>query len=129
MQMGFDFHDGAQGPGLPAQTGGFAVPWDLRGQPLPGGLAPDGPLWSLDWMSLKARFAAIHALRRTIDSSQEQPVPAGGFMAAGEAVLASARGNVEAVNRLCSGNGKLGAGMIALLSPTVAREATEDTND
>jgi hypothetical protein len=129
MQMGFDFQDGAQGLGSLAETGVFAGPWGLPGRPAADGFAPGGVSRSPDWLGLKARFAALHALRRTIDSSPAPVIPAGSFMAAGEAVLASVRDRAEVVNRICSGNGKAAAGMIALLSPTVPREATEDTND
>jgi len=123
MQMGFDFTDGSHGPN-PAREGfGFAGPWPPRGWPMDDGLAPARP----DWAALRARFAAIHALRRTFESQPGAPTPGGSFLAAGEAVLASARGQHEAVNRLCSGYGKAAGGMIAMLSPTVPRAATEDT--
>jgi hypothetical protein len=125
MQMGFDFQDGSQGSIPLAETGIFAGPWAPRARPVPDGLVPGRP----DWAGLKARFAALHALRRTIDSATGALVPAGSFRAAAEATLASARGQGDIVNRLCSGNGKAPGGMVAMLSPTVPRAATEDSDD
>lgn len=125
MQMGFDFQDGSQGSIPLTEAGIFAGPWAPRVSPVPDGLVPGRP----DWAGLRARFAALHALRRAIDSASGALVPAGSFLAAAEAALASARGHGEVVNRLCSGNGKAPGGMVAMLSPTVPRAATEDTDD
>ena len=112
MQMGFDFQNGSQGSIPLAPNGRFAGTWMASDNMGPDGLAIGCP----DWASLRARFVAIHALRRSI-SAVEETVPAGSFVAAGEAVLASARGETNVVNRLCSGNGKAVFGMIAPLSP------------
>jgi len=130
MQMGFDFHDGSQGSNPLADSGVFAGPWAPRARlgadgPLSDGLAPARP----DWAGLRARFTALHALRRAIESAPGAQVPAGSFRAAAEAMLASARGQGAVVNRICSANGKAAGGMIAMLSPTVPRAATEDTDD
>ncbi|MFC3175143.1 hypothetical protein ACFOD9_12860 [Novosphingobium bradum] len=123
--MGFDFPDGPQGLVPPGETGALAGWWPGRDGVSGDGLAPGHP----DWAGLRARFAALHAFRGSLDSVGGATIPAGGFRAAAEAVLASTRGDHGVVNRICSGNGKAGAGMIAALSPTVPREATEDTHD
>jgi len=112
MQMGFDFQNGSQGSVPRSQTGEFGGLWTARADSMPHGLVPGRP----DWASLRARFVAIHALRRSMAVGNDT-VPAGSFVAAGEAVLASARGQGDVVNRLCSGNGKAVFGMIAPLSP------------
>jgi hypothetical protein len=127
MQMGYDFPDGPQVPGPRTPSGGSAEAFRALGDKPWQGLAPapERP----DWTGLRARFIATHALRRSLESAVAGAIPAGGFLAAAEAVLASARGEAAVVNRICSGNGKAGAGMIAALSPPVPREATEDTHD
>lgn len=129
MQMGFDFQDGSQGSNPLGQTGVFAGSWALRGGTAADGFAPDRRPSAADWAGLMARFAAIHALRRSFESSPAVAMPGGSFQAASEAVLASARRQGQVVNRLCSGNGKAVAGMVAMLSPPVPRRATEDNND
>jgi hypothetical protein len=125
MQMGFDIHEGARGSTPLGQAGLFGEPWRADGGPAGPGLAPVHP----DWSGIRARFVALHALRRSIESATVAAIPAGSFMAAGRAVLACARGETPAVNPICSGNGKAVAGMFAWLSPTVPRAATEDQND
>ena len=100
MQMGYDFDD----------------PRNLA-----GGLAPDsGPVWwpgagegasssprrSPDWQALRARFAAIHALRLTLEVQAERALPGGGFLAAGRAVLMTCRPGEQAVNPFHSANSK-----------------------
>jgi hypothetical protein len=122
MEMGFDFHNGSQGSNPLAGTGFIAGQWWPGADHVADGAAPRRP----DWASLKVRFAALHALRRSIALSAAETLPAGSFLGAAEAVLASARGAGTGVNRLCSGNGKSAAGMVPVMSPTIPRAATED---
>jgi len=122
MQMGFDFQNGSQGSNPLAGTGYLAGRWWPGADPVPDGAAPRRP----DWAGLKARFAALHALRRSIALTTAETLPAGSFFGAAEAVLASTRAGGTGVNRLCSGNGKAATGMVPVMSPTVPRAATED---
>ena len=127
MQMGHDFPDGPLGHGPRTGSGIAGEAFAVLGDKPWRGLAPgsDQP----DWAALRARLTALHALRHSLESALPATLPAGSFIASAEAVLASARGEGDVVNRLCSGNGKAGTTMIAALSPTVPRAATEDTHD
>lgn len=117
MQMEHDFDEGRfgsarMGDGLfPA-----ALPWGSHeaGREAGSGLAHP------DWSAIRARFAALHALRRTLDESSEAWIPAGGFHEAGSAVLRSCRETGRGVNLFCSANGKVAAPIITAVavSPT-----------
>lgn len=101
MQMGYDFEDGRQTAGSALRIGGFAEPWLPRGESAEDPLAREP-----EWSGLRARFLALHALRRTLAASAVAALPAGSFILAGEAVLAACRSGGERVNSVYSGNGK-----------------------
>ncbi len=101
MQMGYDFEYDRQAATSAARLGGFAEPWPVRGD-RPADASAGHP----DWSALRSRFMALHALRRSLAGSATADLPAGGFAAAAEAVLATCRNELVAVNFVCSGNGK-----------------------
>lgn len=108
MQMGYDFESGRQSAGSPGRIGGFAEPWSLRGEV---DAAP--PLRSIpghpDWAGLRARFLAIHALRRALATSGPAALAAGSFADAAAAVLDSCREELAGVNLVYSANSKAAA--------------------
>ena len=101
MQMDYDFETARKGGATAGRLGGFAEPLSAR-----GGLAADSLVPHPDWAALRARFVALHALRRSFAGAGAARMPAGNFMFAAEAVLASCRNDPLAVNFVCSGNGK-----------------------
>ncbi|MFC3592872.1 hypothetical protein ACFOON_04440 [Novosphingobium piscinae] len=106
--MGYDFEQ--DWPGASASA-------DLRARfPVLGPAAADGaegepgvaapiPLRQPDWRALRARFAAIHALRQVIAAEGVAIPPAGSFASVGEAVLSSCR-PLASVNPVYSANSK-----------------------
>jgi hypothetical protein len=66
------------------------------------GLAEPHP----DWSVLRARFAALHALRRALAAVPAERSPAGRFTDSAEAVLRSCRETERGVNPICSANSK-----------------------
>lgn len=102
MELGFDFDD-RRGSAIPRQRlGKFAeplVPDDGAGADGLGGISPD-------WSGIKARLRAVHALRRSLAELREGALAGGGFLLSGEQVLASCRPGPDAVNLICSANGK-----------------------
>lgn len=116
MQMGYDFEDGQKTAGSAVRLGGSAEPW------LPHGEYAGGPLaGEPDWTGLRARFLAIHALRRTLAATAVAALPAGSFALAGEAVLAECRSGGGSVNPVYSAVGKRLSPIMALVaaSPTL----------
>jgi len=99
MEMGYDFDEPPGSAGSASRIGRFGQPFVLRGE---GGevLAEPCP----DWTALRARFLAIHALRQALAAGVDAILPAGAFVDAGRAVLASCR---QAVNHTYSANGKV----------------------
>jgi hypothetical protein len=116
MQMGYDFDDQMPGPGLQSRIArfegdaGHSVGRGAEGE----GDSPDtaSPVRTPDWLALRARFLAIHALRRSLEQGDEPVLLCGGFQAEAEAVLSSCRPNRVGVNQFCSANGKEGGGMV-----------------
>lgn len=119
MQMGYDFDSnwpaGAAAEAVRARFAGLA-----DGAPRPGesdapagtgagdATAETGVLRQPDWSALRARFAAIHALRRSLATPLPDAVAAplaGGFVATAEDVLAVCR-NGTAVNPVYWANRK-----------------------
>ena len=119
MQMGHDFDDGRFGaafdPGIPRVPGAFG-PWEEFAE----SSAPVHP----DWSDLRARFAAIHALHRSLEVERAGHVPAGSFFDSARAVLRSSRATTRTgvgdVNLTCSAKVKqAGTIMTAVaVSPT-----------
>ncbi|MBC2664490.1 hypothetical protein H7F51_03035 [Novosphingobium flavum] len=102
MQMGYDFDEGPRGPAPLPRIGLFAGSAVVRGEIAADDLEARHP----DWMALRARFSAIHALHHTLAASGESLLPGGGFAASGEAVLHACRERRPVVNPVCSANGK-----------------------
>lgn len=114
--MGYDFEDGQQSSGSGIRIGARAEPWPPHGECV-GGLLAGQP----DWTGLRARFLAIHALRRTLAATAVTALPAGSFVLAGEAVLAECRSGGGGVNPVYSAIGKRLSPIIGLVaaSPTL----------
>jgi len=66
----------------------------------------EGAIATPDWLSLKARFAALHALFQELLEPFHAGAQGGAFMASGSAVLARQREGSSDVNRDALGNGK-----------------------
>lgn len=116
MQMGYDFDDGRHGAIPAPRIGLFADSAPVRGE----GAAEPGQGRQPDWAGLRARFVAIHALRRTLATGAESLLPYGGFAEAGQAVLHACRADGRRVNPVCSANGKVTAAIMDAVaaSPT-----------
>ena len=100
MQMGYDFDDPRNLAGGLTPATGQAV-WPAQGE---GGSA--SIRHQPDWQALRARFAAIHALRRTLEAQAGRDLPGGGFLAAGRAVLMTCRPGEQPINPFHSANSK-----------------------
>lgn len=107
MEMGHEFDEPRLGPAARERFAPFAGPWAAGDEPAARGLDLTPP----DWPALRARFAALHALRQSFESHADSALVAGGFARAGEAVLASCRAGRLAVNPVCSAYGKADQGM------------------
>jgi len=105
MQMGYDFDDPRNLAGSLAPAAGNAW-WPGAGE----GASPSTQR-PPDWQALRARFAAIHALRRTLEVQASRVLPGGGFLAAGRAVLMTCRPGERPVNPFRSANSKAAAGI------------------
>lgn len=106
MELGFNFKQGrilrARLPRLGAQ----ARPW------LPD-METGQEAEPLDWMGLRARFQAVHALRRSLNAAPTLPAPGGGFLAEADRVLDSCREQPFSINPISLGSGKSSAAMDA----------------
>ena len=79
---------------------------------------------ALDWAGLRARFVAVHALRRALGNGHAES-PGGSFIAAGSHVLAVNREVFAPVNPNASANRKATLG-IELEVAAIAGQGTED---
>jgi hypothetical protein len=95
MELGFDHQVLLQGSP-------FAASRVAEMPSLPTG---SGPATSaLDWAGLKARFIAVHALRREMVAERAATPPGGSFVVAGGQVLDWQRKSSPVVNPTGSGN-------------------------
>ena len=110
MQMGYDFENGRSEPAEARQRGllpaAGAEPWLRRGEPT----TEDAEVGCPDWAGLRARFLALHALRRTMAERIDARGPGGGFAAAAASVLGDCR-SLPAVNLVYSGDRKATSGI------------------
>lgn len=115
MKMGHDFQIGQEPAALAAESAPVHAldAWPFTPEPgaavpAPDGAAPD-ELPHPEWFALRSRFAALHALRATLEQNPECD-PTGGFVDSGRAVLRSCRTTERAgtsgVNLFYSANGK-----------------------
>jgi len=124
MQMGYDFEDPRKAAAGLGSGPAFAASWLDGGgalaEPRPAGSTPD-------WAALRARFMAVHALRRMLEDGTGRGLPGGGFLAAGRAVLLTCRSGDQAVNPFRSANSKAGARIDfpVVASPTLGDRGTE----
>lgn len=109
MQMGYDFNDALPADGLPA--------WAVGPAAEAGG---EGVLRQPDWAGLRARFLALHALRRAVPTVPAVPLPAGGFAASSESVLSSCR-TAGAVNPVYWANLKDDSAITGTVAATPTR--------
>lgn len=101
MQMGNDFEQGwPDGDSRPRITlsEAIALPGDDHAVAAKVARHPD-------WAGLRARFLAIHALRRTLADHAVAPLATGSFLALGESVLTACR-EAPGVNPVYSANRK-----------------------
>ncbi|WP_298196928.1 hypothetical protein [Novosphingobium sp.] len=97
MQMGYDFDkdwpaaDAAAWRARPGAVRAGDAALVADGAATAIAAAEPAPLRHPDWSSLRARFAAIHALHRTLNREMAVPVAVGGFASAGESVLSACR--------------------------------------
>ncbi|MEO5598947.1 MAG: hypothetical protein ABIQ66_10045 [Novosphingobium sp.] len=77
-------------------------------------MAPDRTVPALDWIGLKARFIAAHALRREMLVAAQATPPGGDFVTAGEQVLDWQRKSSPDVNPTGLGNVK---GLTGITTP------------
>ncbi|MES2491802.1 MAG: hypothetical protein V4579_00810 [Pseudomonadota bacterium] len=105
MQMGYDFENERQSAIQPVRIGQAGLPWGGAGDAGAGGgggISHAQP----DWAALRARFLAVHGLRRALDANGSAVVPAGSFAATAAAVLLDCRQVSSGINRVYSGNRK-----------------------
>ena len=140
MQMGYDFDDArprgessarAAVPVAPARPGAAPDgaepgPPDWTKAASPDWTKAASPDWAIaaspDWAGLRARFLALHALRRALPQEPVAVAPAGGFVALSESVLSDCRAD-GAVNPVYWANRK---GDSAITIPVVASPTRGD---
>ena len=103
MQMGYDFDGPRKDAGEAGRLAGFARPFGTADE-----WAADVETRRPEWSALRARFVALHALRRSLADRGESAHPGGAFLDRGATVLATCRPAPSGVNLTCSAYGKVG---------------------